>query len=605
MITIDQTKILLKAFVADACHFLNIDSISIRVVYSLYVEPFRDIIPQYYTVLQDDTIVIGEDFLKMCSEKGCTMLRSAMYSCVRFIAKRRDTEGYYVWPEKGLEDAMAFSMALMFLRGLQIPCPSQLAPDMYFSSTLALLSDEFDLKCRVFKTLAKPSDGAYFYKVNLDETDCEKLFQRYIRRVPFTAECPIAEEKGTLKNPFDNVYEAVDYLKQIETEAFNKDSLLQDISNMDYFYDLNQNTFRISFASPYVAHLRNKCPTKSFVISQLAPLDPHRPDIFYFSLKPNLYGHKFLYRGQSDHYADKPCVPNLYRDKKHNEEKYYLDFLIFSQEMEIMIKSLPIVQLLEQGVELHHDIFRIRMHYGGLTQHYYNKSCFLDLTSDLEVMKFFATTEYDSSLDQYYPNKDINKTGVIYYYEMRFPEAFKQHKGYAVKTIGKQLFMRSGAQSGFLLEMSKDVDFKKLPEVKAVYFKHDPKISEEIFVENHNGEDYFAVDLLQHAWHNRLRERYSNKVVSQKAVELNVSRNPGETVDTITTKLNALGIKVDAFIPEFTADELDDFYKNIDVWWINFCEDIYFSDAENELYRQLMKDIRNRDEYKWAFKRNS
>lgn len=533
------------------------------------------------------------------------MLRSEMYSCVRFIAKRRANNGNYIWMEEGMEDARSFSMALMFIKGLQIPCPAHFKPELYFSSTLALLSDEFNLKCKVFRTIAELYNGAYFYKVNLDETDCEKLFKCYTRRVPSTAKAPTEEEKGSVKKPFDNVYEAVDYLKQIEKEAFDNDFLLQDISNMDYYYDLNQNHFRISWSSPFVSHLKNKYPTKSFIVSQMAPPNHLEPDIFFFSLKPNLYKHKFLYRGQSDHYAGKPCVPNLYRNQKHNEERDYLEFLIFSQEMEILIKSHPIVRLLENGVELHHDIFRIRMHYTGLTQHYYNKSPYLDLTSDLEVMKFFATTGYDAGKDQYYPNEDIGKTGVIYYYEIRFPEAFQQHNGYSLKTIGKQVFMRSGNQRGFLLEMSKDVDFKNLPEVKAVYFKHDSKISNEIFVDSHNGKDYFAEDLLQHAWHDRFKERYTNRIVSQKAVELNISKNHGETVESITAKLHAKGITVDAFTPEFTVEELDDFYKNIDAWWIKFCEDIYFSDVEDELYRQLMKDIRKREEYKWAFKYDS
>lgn len=72
----------------------------------------------------------------------------------------------------------------------------------------------------------------------------------------------------------------------------------------------------------------------------------------------------------------------------HNEENYFLDFLIFSQELELLIKSHPIVKMLEQGFEIKHDLFRIRMPYSGLAQHYYNKSMFLDFTSDIDVMKF-------------------------------------------------------------------------------------------------------------------------------------------------------------------------------------------------------------------------
>lgn len=164
--------------------------------------------------------------------------------------------------------------------------------------------------------------------------------------------------------------------------------------------------------------------------------------ISFFCLKPNLYKHKFLYRGQSDYYEGKPCVLNMFRDKTHNEENYFLDFLIFSQELELLIKSHPIVKMLEQGFEIKHDLFRIMMHYPGLAQHYYNKSMFLDFTSDIDVMKFFATTDYDYKNDEYYPNEDLKKIGVIYYYELKFPEAFQQHNGYALKNIGKQVFFK-------------------------------------------------------------------------------------------------------------------------------------------------------------------
>lgn len=77
--------------------------------------------------------------------------------------------------------------------------------------------------------------------------------------------------------------------------------------------------------------------------------------------------------------------------------------MIFAQELELLIRTHPIVQFLENGIELLHDTFRIRMHYSGLAQHYYNKSKFLDFTSDVEVMKFFATTDYKSDTDEYIP----------------------------------------------------------------------------------------------------------------------------------------------------------------------------------------------------------
>ena len=60
--------------------------------------------------------------------------------------------------------------------------------------------------------------------------------------------------------------------------------------------------------------------------------------------------------------------------------------------MELLLMTHPLVKLLEQGVEIMHDHFNILMNLGGLAQHYYHKTRFLDLTSDVDAAKFFATT---------------------------------------------------------------------------------------------------------------------------------------------------------------------------------------------------------------------
>ncbi len=50
----------------------------------------------------------------------------------------------------------------------------------------------------------------------------------------------------------------------------------------------------------------------------------------------------------------------------------------------------------------------------------------------------------------------------------------------------------------------------------------------------------------------------------------------------------------DEFIPEFTAEELDNYYDLIQKgWWDEFCEDIHFYGAEDELYRQTVPVLYN------------
>ena len=600
MVTLEQAKTLSRRIVAYVCDYIGIDEYSIRVIYAPQIASIHGI-PQHVETLDDDTIVISEAFLNQCCQFGFTMLRRELYAQVRFVAQRRKAGGYLIWAN-AIQDASAYSMALLFLDGNPIPCPPMYDVNTFFSDAIKMLTDEFGLDCTVFRMPMPPYRGAYFYKVRLSERCCNEWTLKYQSLQPFCAKYPNGNEKGTLNNPFDDINEAIDYLKRIEREAYEKDTRMIDIANMRYFYDSIQQMFRISWASPYVAHQKNSFARNSFVMSQMAPLNSQRQDEFYFSLKPNLYKHKFLYRGQSDYYKDKPCVPNMFRDPKHNKENYFLDFLIFSQEMELLVRSHPIVRLLEGGIELKHDLFRVRMHYSGLAQHYYNKSKFLDFTSDIDVMKFFATTDYDYKNDNYYPNEDLKKIGVIYYYELKFPEAFQQHNGYALKNIGKQVFLRSGLQSGFLLEMEKGIDLKKdVKEVQAIYFKHNKELSKLIFEQSNSGKKYFAEDLLQHAWDDRMKKRYEQKVVSRAAVLLNVSRNKGESEKSITDKLRTLGISVDDFTLFFTDEELEEFYSNINNWWNSFCADIHFHDVEDEIYRQELKDVINNPKYKWAF----
>lgn len=600
-----------QAFVKDACHYLAMDSDTIRIIYAPMLEPLNGM-PQIITVLDDDdTIVISDDLVNQCRATGCCQLRFQMYIAARFISERRKGKSAQ-WMQH-IQDNVRYSISLMLLKGLSIPgltLDTQLKEDI-----LKTFKSEFGFSGEVFELSNIQMNGS-FMKIRLDN-DSERAFLNKVAvKTKFTGKSLKSGEKGTKENPFDNINQAVEYLAKIENEAYEDDNTMKEIAQLGYYYDLNEHHFKIAWASPYVAHTRNNFGEHAFVMSQMEPLDHKRPDIYFFSLKPNMYKRKFLYRGQSDHYEGFPCVPNLFRNPEQNAKRDFLDPLIFSQEMELLIKSHPIVQMLEQGIELLHDKFRIRMHYIGIAQHYYNKTPYLDLTSNLEVAKFFATTNYDATHDCYTPNTDTSRTGVIYYYELKYPDAFQQHhiytsrtfgkqmfqtSEYALKTIGKQVFLRSGLQNGFLLEMEQEVDFKTLPEVKAVYFKHNVDISEEIFRKSGQGKKYFAEDILQHAWHDRLKERYQNRVVSREAVRLNVSRNKGETEKTIIAKLKDRGIEVDNYVPKFSEEELSSFYQDIDQWWEDFCSDIHFGDAEDELYRETMKQLRHDPKYSKYF----
>lgn len=112
---------------------------------------------------------------------------------------------------------------------------------------------------------------------------------------------------------------------------------------------------------------------------------------------------------------------------------------------------------------------------------------------------------------------------------------------------------------------------------------------------------YDLKSLIKHAWKDRFCARRDKKVVSRKAAELNASRNNATLEDTIL-KLKSIGITVDDFEPAFTEEELDIYYGSIrNGWWQEFCDDIHFYGAEDELYRQSMKDLPQNTQYSKYF----
>lgn len=228
MVTIEQGKITISRVVRHVCGYLSMDESSIRIIYAPCVEPLGLFI-KTMTVLEDDSIVIGEDALAKCSWQGFTSLRSDLYACVRFIAKRRERGGWLGWNEAAF-DADAFSSAILFLDGNQLPCPKGVDVNCLFGGALAVLSNEFGMDCTLIEMPTEPYDDASFYKIRLSQKNRLELLQNFLQPVPFCARFPQGEEKGTRSNPFDNVNHAVEYLKAVEKEAFERDTRIQDIT---------------------------------------------------------------------------------------------------------------------------------------------------------------------------------------------------------------------------------------------------------------------------------------------------------------------------------------------------------------------------------------
>lgn len=398
---------------------------------------------------------------------------------------------------------------------------------------------------------------------------------------------------------FENIYEARDYILAMEVDVLSKDTTRKTapiciqplLFNVPF--EVYKKTAYIptnSIAYSYSAYF-NEADDSKFIMSRL--------ESGRYSLKPNLKNRKFLFRGENK--FNSPCKPNLFRKRTKN---YFLDSMIYGDEMIMLILSHPLVQLLDMGIKLNGNLIRFEMNLYGLLQHYYNKSNFLDLTSDINVALFFATQEYDSNSDKYSPITNNNhEAGVLYYYNIDIDRDFKhQINNEQLSTIGLQVFPRSGRQKGFLYSLDINGDFNDIPQVKAFRFKHNAQIAQEISNKMKGGEVLFPKDILQSHWCSYTKKE---KIISKDAVKINLTRNSGETFESIESKLKSMyQITTEDYKPALTEEELHKYYEAIEKesFWQDFCNQIYMpGDKDRKMMNDLL-NIPNKPEYEWAFK---
>ena len=405
---------------------------------------------------------------------------------------------------------------------------------------------------------------------------------------------------------FDNIDLALEYVMGCEKNALTKDPCRQQppiiipASAIPLSKPITQETIRNlkplamdSLSYPLSAWFNNADDDK-FVMTRLQS--------GRYSLKPNLKNRKYLFRGESEFHN--PCKPNISRNP--TQHRYTAEF-IWGQEMRLLMMSHPLVQLLDLGVELDGQLIRFEMNLFGLTQHYYNKTPFLDLTSDPLVAAFFATTKYHWESDTYTPiTDDKHEPGVFYYYSLDINEDFGKPTGILITplaTIGLQVFPRSGRQKGFLYSMQPKGNFNDVVRVNAVRFRHDGEIACRICEQFNNGETLFPDDILMQHW----RSSYlDSKVISKYTVLMNKIDNPSMTYSQVEAEVKSLGFEIQNYRPTFTQNELDVYYDSIikNGFWVDFCRQIHIpGDGQGQMMRDLL-DLPNNPKYRWAFERD-
>lgn len=313
-----------------------------------------------------------------------------------------------------------------------------------------------------------------------------------------------------------------------------------------------------------------------------------------FSLKPNLKRRKYLFRGENTFHATN--VPNMFRS---GAQRFTCESVAY-QEMFLVILSHPLVQLLDLGITMGKRKCVFEVNLWGLTQHYYNKTSLLDLTSDPAVASFFAVTSYDAANDCYYPVTTEGE-GILYYYDLDVKTSFQstpEHIAGNLNTIGLQIFPRCGAQRGFLLNMEKGQNFNDFSETNYVRFRHDAEISKRIFDEFEGGKKLFPDDILQAHWKSRKKE-----TVSYKTMLLNQSINTDYTLEQLCQEVNDSGWHIENYQPHFSNDELHAYYQDIkNGMWGEFCSQIFIPGDEGGKMKEDLLGAERKAEYSWAFR---
>lgn len=506
--------------------------------------------------------------------------------------------------------AITFSNALCLLNG--VPVDSMGISDEDICSMLKKLTGR---SYQVINSVSATGQSCRALALSEEENRRRGKRLEYCREVSKSQRLNIVY--GTKENPFQNIDEAIRYIEFLESEAVKSDIFLNSEFVTDkYQYDFGDyyrngetkycGLYKIPWAAANTAHVQNEFPKKSFVVTQLNPnnddwewLTQDRTRFIpLFSLKPNLFRRRFLFRGQTEEYIDPvtkepTCKPNLFR---RDIEKNPLPHRIKAYEMACLVARHPLVQLLGiHGVEIFNEPFRFQLNRLGLAQHYYNKTGLLDLTSDIEVAKFFATTSYRKDDDRYYPYLSDSKLGVLYIYDMRFPDEFKQTEPPQLSTIGKQyVFPRSAMQSGFLLNMPDNVNLHELPNVYRIFFRHDKAIAEEVARSTNFGDKYFPQnDPLSLVWQDIRDAENRFFTISKKAREMYLHQHPHEMFPAmLDSRLIANGFKLGTNQwPEFPEHVLADYYDNALAIWNTFCSDIEFLGHEGKFMKKSLMNL--------------
>lgn len=394
---------------------------------------------------------------------------------------------------------------------------------------------------------------------------------------------------------FSNIFEAMQCISALEENAWRLPMIMPPVlAAGDPFVAAGANLDKDDFLVTRL--MCNRDDVAYYRMLAIEDRIPYLTDFRRFSLKPNLYHSSFLFRGQQQDY--KSIKASLFRDKNKH---YFLDDMIKVNELTAFLAMHPLVQLLGiKGFELRGKSMKLQANLYGLAQHYYNRTTEVDFSSSLEVAAFFAVTRYNKPEDRYEPiENDAESTGVLYVLPVSRSLTVNQIYNYRITSIGKQFcFERPARQLGFLIDCSGGKDVIDHPLLLRFEFRHDREITHKIYEAWGCGQAIAPSDPLQRYWRKYRDNVPSPFPISDKAIELNLYRNSGETRESLTAKLlsykddkgNPVFTLSGQVWPEFPREILEDYWADIrNGWWEDeFCDNIYFPEGGQKMKEAFM-----------------
>lgn len=162
----------------------------------------------------------------------------------------------------------------------------------------------------------------------------------------------------------------------------------------------------------------------------------------------------YIYRGQIQKYS--PCVPNLFRKKQSAVEKL-IEYIKIAEFRMLCLTHPGVKCCIQSGLDV--DFIALAQHYGLNTN-------YLDLTQDIDIACYFATSLLNEQ-GLYEPITNNRGCGIVYRVHHTHPDVMSR-----IVLVGKQPFVRPGKQKAWAIEMTDAEDFEELGGIEIFTFDH-------------------------------------------------------------------------------------------------------------------------------------